>query len=279
MVSKVPRDYDTFVRLKEEASEKITEQNAQQMLKYAKNQIMKKLQKIDIRNVTEVENLYLIVATLTQAASFKAAINKAQKKGTSFDKEIESIGLDDLSPILVNAFKDHPQVLNLDKITMIDKVYRPTKQAWAALHARMELVTQAVKIHRVIRISAEVLPLYKEHMEKKLRSNGVDIPLPKEIPAETSSMIKKMVTRYRAVLDLSERLKDKENLNPQDMEFAKDQIKKCLDNKPDWAERPFLQKLTDVLSLGIKPLYRAFSKEKGLQKTMEQSIDSPKMRR
>ena len=74
------------------------------------------------------------------------------------------------------------------------------------------------------------------------------------------------------------KIKDKESLTASDMKFAKEQIKKCLDNKPDWTERPFLQKLTDVLSFGIKPLYRAFfSKEKELQKTMEQSIDAPKM--
>ncbi len=89
-----------------------------------------------------------------------------------------------------------------------------------------------------------------------------------------------MIKRYQAVLDLEERIKDKNSLTAKDMKFAKEQIKKCLDNNPDWTERPFLQKLIDVLIFGIKPLYQAFfSKEKELQKTMEQSIKIPKMRR
>lgn len=209
MVRGKERDYDEFTRLKSEACEKVTKQNAKQMLEDTKNQIMKKLQKLDVQNVTEVENLYLIVAQLTQAASYVAAINKAERKGTSFDQEIGSIGLDDINPILLDAFKDHPQALNLHKINAIDNVYKPTKEAWAALHGRMEIVANATKAYNVMKVLTETLPAYKEHLENKLRENGVDIPPPEEMPVETSSMVKKMVTRYQAVLDLEEKFRVK----------------------------------------------------------------------
>lgn len=280
MVRGKERDYDEFSQLKTEECEKVTEQNAKQMLEDAKNQIMKSLQKLDVQYVTQVENLYLIVAQLTQAAAYVAAINKAERKNTSFDQEIMSIGLDDINPILLDTFKDHPQALNLHKINAIDNAYKPTKQAWAALHGRMEIVANATKAYNVMNVLTNTLPAYKDHLENKLKENGVGIPPPKEMPEETSSMVKKMVTRYQAVLDLGEKIKDKESLTAGDMKFAKEQINKCLNNRPDWSERPFLQKLTDVLSIGIKPLYRAFfSKEKELQKTMEQSIEMPKMGR
>lgn len=273
MMRGVERDYSEFTHLKEDACAKVTQQNATQMLDGAKDQIMKKLQKLDVNNITGVEDLYLIVAQLTHAASYVAAINKAERKRTSFDDEIESIGLDDIAPILLDTFKDQPQTLNLAKIHLIDDTHKPSKQAWAGLHCRMVLVANATKAHHVMAVLKDNIPTYKSHLENKLKENGVVIPPPKEMHDAPPTIIKKLVTRYQAVSDIENRIKDKESLNEIDMKFVKEKIKICLDHKPDWSERPFLQKLTDVLSFGIKPLYRAFfSKEKELQKTLEQSI-------
>ncbi len=279
MVRGIERDYDEFTRLKDESSNKVNEQNAHLMFEDAKNQIMKKIKKLDIQNVTEVENLYINVAQLTAAASYMAAINKASRKQTSCDAELSSIGTEDVNPIVFDAFKDHPQVLDLQrKIMLLEAISKPSKQAWAGLHIRMLTLAKAIQADHIMSVLSETLPKYENYLENKLRENGVEIPLPKEMPEDTPPIIQKMVTRYQALLDLGARIQGKEKLDENDVKFATSQIKKCLDNKPDWAERPFLQKLTDVLSLGIKPLYRTFfSKEKELQTTIEQSIETPKM--
>ena len=95
------------------------------------------------------------------------------------------------------------------------------------------------------------------------------------MPENTPPILKKMLTRYQNISDLAATLASKKTLNHSDIKLATNKIITCLNNKPDWSERPFLQKLTDVLSLGIKPLYRAFfSKEKTLQKDMLQTIET-----
>lgn len=251
MVDGEAREYDEFERLKLEEFEQVTEQNAKEMFVDAKNQIMTTLQKLKVREVTEVENLYLIVARLTQAASFVAAINKVERKKAegkiiSFDQALDGIGSDEVVSILFDEFKDHSQALH--KINGIEEIYKPAKQSWAGLHAKMQLLAEATEAYHVMKVLKETLPAYKAHLEDNLSANGVNIPPPKEMPEETSSMVKEMLTRYQAVLSLEKIIQGKENLGPDDMKLVEEQIKKRLDNKANWSERLFLQKLTDVFS-------------------------------
>lgn len=47
----------------------------------------------------------------------------------------------------------------------------------------------------------------------------------------------------------------------------------CQKNRPTWEERPFLQKITDVLTAGIKILIRnSISKEENLTETLGKTI-------
>lgn len=283
MVRQTKRDYDEFIRLKEQESNKVTEQNATHMFEDSIVQIMNKLNRLNVKNVAEVENFYLTVAKLTQAASYVAAGKKAIRKNTSIIDEMTSIGVDDVLPVLMDAFKDHPQAMNLYKINIIDLVYQPAKQPWAGLHARMETIANATNACE--KKASELLPglkvttsAYKEHLENKLKANGVDIPLANDISEETPAIIKRMIFRYQAVLELEKLIENKATLTAKHIYLAQEQVKKCIDNKPEWLERPFLQILTDIMSLGIIPLYRAFnSKENDLQETMQQSFNSPKI--
>ena len=117
-------------------------------------------------------------------------------------------------------------------------------------------------------------PLVETSGEDETEDETEDITEPS---AEKNTPVQeKLKKRFGAINELNNRIKDKPNLNDEDIKKAKKALKTCLNNKPEWSERPFLQKLTDVLSIGFKPLYRAFfSKEKELEKKLENDL-SPK---
>jgi hypothetical protein len=88
----------------------------------------------------------------------------------------------------------------------------------------------------------------------------------------------KLKTRYNAIRELDDQINDKNCLEIN--KTAKKALNSCLENHPDWSERSFLQKLTDVLSFPFKPLYRAFfSKERMFENELSQSIEGPKLGR
>lgn len=52
-----------------------------------------------------------------------------------------------------------------------------------------------------------------------------------------------------------------------------DGFKHCQNNQPDWSERKFIKRLIDILSFGVKPLYRNFfAKEILFSKKIEQPL-------
>lgn len=117
---------------------------------------------------------------------------------------------------------------------------------------------------------------YRLHLEGKMKGEGCfTFSEDGSITANEALTTKqqKLMTRYVAMRDLDESIKGKTTLDEKDIETARDALRTCLDNKPDWSERPFLQKLTDVLSLGFKALFRAFnSREAGMEKDLEQLV-------
>lgn len=132
------------------------------------------------------------------------------------------------------------------------------------------------QLHQQQQIKTTVSEL-KDHLKNKIDREGAYIFDNKGHPIasspEISSKNKKLATRYNAIFELDRRIKDKNILDPDDLQEAKNTLNVCLSNKPGWSERPLLQKLTDVLSFGFKALYRAFtSKEKELEDKVDQSL-------
>lgn len=269
------REYDDFLNLKEIICAKVTLENAAEMLEGAKIQILNMLKKLNINNITKVEDLYLIVAQLNQAASYVAAQDKASLKKIPFEDALGGIGTDDLLSILERTFEKQKGVENFFKFLAIDKEYNPAKEGWAGLNARMGVIAKKIEENHIREALKGTVPLYLAHLKEKLKEHGVDI---KNINTETPPIILKLITRYNAINDLDKKIRDIPNLDKEDLEFAKNAIKTCLSNKPDWSERPFLDKLTDVLSFGLKPLYRVFfSKEKNFQESIDHAVNPPKM--
>ena len=268
------RDYDDFVKLKDDLLTKINEDNAAGMLESTKIQLLKALKKLDVNNITEVENLYLIVAQLTQAASYVRAQKKMADKDKTFDEALSSVDFAEVVSFLNKTLKNQPGIEHFSKFLVIDEKYKPSKEAWIGFHGTM-LSMAVTRAQDVLRAT---VPAYRDHLKAKLIENGVNLDTIKEIQPGTLPRIQKLINRYNAIVTLDIKIKDKVYITLDDIEYAKTTVTTCLKNKPTWSERPFLQQLTDVLSLGLKFLYREFfSKEKDFQKKMEQAVNPPKI--
>lgn len=106
---------------------------------------------------------------------------------------------------------------------------------------------------------------YKDHLLKKMELYGVviiskDQFIMTDNLEEKPARITKLITRYKAISELN---LDEMDLNMRiAIEAVRKAIETCMDNSPSWYERGFLKAVTDILSIGIKPIIRFFvSKE------------------
>lgn len=109
---------------------------------------------------------------------------------------------------------------------------------------------------------------YKAHIKGK--NNDIDINFNDN---NLTPKQQKATRRYEALIKLENAAVQLAFNNKFDANFQK--MKQALENiranEPTWFERSALQKLTDIMSLGIKPLIKYFySKEKKFKKEIEQ---------
>lgn len=138
------RDYDAYEELKNRSITEVNEQNANDILEKSKHQLLKQLKTLNVENITEIEDLYLIVAPMTQAISIIAAQKIAKEKNISFEEAQNKIGTDEITQNLKEIFMKEPGVDNFSKFIAIDDKHKPAKQAWAGLHARMHFVANVL---------------------------------------------------------------------------------------------------------------------------------------
>lgn len=118
-------------------------------------------------------------------------------------------------------------------------------------------LVQAVKNVRAIK---ETAAGFKLRLQNKLVLEGIKVTEKEEVvpPEEPTCKQQKLINRYQAVHVLCQELQGKELLDSSDRELIFGVLDICALNGADWNERDFYQKCTDILSVGIKPLYRAF---------------------
>jgi hypothetical protein len=117
---------------------------------------------------------------------------------------------------------------------------------------------------------------YLEHLTKKLTGNGILVAKKNKDALPMlgySPVITNQIKRYNAILALNNKIDSKTTLNDDDIQQARKTVEICGKSRPAWSERPLLQRIIDILSFGIRPLYCSFfSKEVRLQKEIEHSI-------
>jgi hypothetical protein len=130
----------------------------------------------------------------------------------------------------------------------------------------------------------QTLSQYEAHLRQKLLNERVLNNIESEINIDVirqgtlTTKQQKLLNRYEAINTVYKDIKDKSSLDNKDYLVVKTAVETCQNNKPAWSERSFLQKFTDLLSLGLKPLYRSFfSKEKQIKEELhERSFPAPK---
>lgn len=118
---------------------------------------------------------------------------------------------------------------------------------------------------------------YKDYLQNEIKKedcftiNDAGQVVPSNV--EMNIYQEKLYNRYEAIWELDKKIRDKTPLDDNDIKMARKKVSECLSNKPNWSERPFLQKFTDILSMGFKPLYRAFiSEESNMEKELSHSL-------
>jgi len=113
-----------------------------------------------------------------------------------------------------------------------------------------------------------ILHEYQSHLSIKLsKVNGNNDSVKNQKLKARKDIIDSLVDRFRT--------DKKEFLSAEDKTHLSAQLERCRSNSPEWSERGFLQKLTDILSLGIKPLFRKFfSKESSFKQKTRKSLFS-----
>ncbi|KTD33756.1 hypothetical protein Lnau_2233 [Legionella nautarum] len=115
-----------------------------------------------------------------------------------------------------------------------------------------------------VRVIKETVADFKLRLQSKLAQEGIKVTKEEEVvsPEEPTCKQQKLINRYQAVHVLWQELQEKELFDHNDRELIFGVLEICALNEADWYERDFNQKVTDILSGGLKPLYRTFfSKE------------------
>lgn len=122
---------------------------------------------------------------------------------------------------------------------------------------------------------------YKEHLARRMKNEQIsELPLPAlnrtdaefTPPKVGNSRTQKLINRYIAINKLDSQLENKNTIDDEVKGFVTAAHQTCQENKPNWIERPFLDKLWDVLSLGIRVALRnRFSKEKQYAAELEEA--------
>ena len=110
---------------------------------------------------------------------------------------------------------------------------------------------------------------YRDHLSMKMKEHGIELSGVRE---NLNNYQKKLANRFDAINNVNEQIQGMKILDPCHFEIVGVAVKASIKNQPDWSERSFLQKLTDFLSLGLKPLYRRFfSKESSLINELQEN--------
>lgn len=115
---------------------------------------------------------------------------------------------------------------------------------------------------------------YKEHLIQKLAKSGLYISAGKNsfsIQSDQDAFPKKLYDRYQIIEELD--IANIDITKSEDIEKVGQALECCKSMRPSWMERGLLQKITDVLSLGIVPLIRSFtSKQNKLESELDETV-------
>lgn len=163
---------------------------------------------------------------------------------------------------------------SMDKLETISNLFNGKGEIALFTTELYQAINSVIPIQQTQQIKSTIKEYY-EYLNTKIAAERMDSS---KNDNAYSPQQQKLLDRYSIINSLHDNIKNKDLLSSSEFKEVKEGVLACINKRPDWLERPFLQKLTDVLSLGFKPLYRAFfSTEVQLQNKLAKAdiIDAP----
>lgn len=129
-----PRSDDEYEQLKINALLEISGKDPEVIFDHLKKDLLNKIKSLNVNNITEVENFYLLVAKFNRCLLLICAKNKSESKQISFEEAFSSIGPDDIVDGYIENFKKEMEQSYFHKIKDIDEKYAPGTESWTSLH-------------------------------------------------------------------------------------------------------------------------------------------------
>jgi len=138
------RTDEEYNALQAKVLSKINKANSAELSLRSKKSIFEHLKKMDVNNIREIEDFYLIVLEFITSNKYCLAQIEAQKKGRKLETELMHQGPDKLIPFLIDQCKTHLSQHYFSKIILIENKYKPGLQEWAQLHSYLLTVTKGL---------------------------------------------------------------------------------------------------------------------------------------
>ena len=139
-----------------------------------------------------------------------------------------------------------------------------------------ELINETTRMKKVVKD-------YVNYLQKEVEAIGYELGDDKKIVEGKFSGDENkqkryrdhLMKRYHAMLELDTEISGSDSITDQQLTLANAKVKVCLDNKPEFKERSFLQQLAGILTLGLRYF---FSTENTAQKELATSAYLPTQR-
>jgi hypothetical protein len=142
-------------------------------------------------------------------------------------------------------------------------------EVYSALNTSIQIIAN-ISLKKTV---SEYRAYLQNHLVKEGIMNSETIKIIKIVPNDHIKQQLKAVIKFKAMDDLDMRIQTKAFLDESDLIAAKEAFTVCMTKYADWFETQFIQKVTDILSLGIKPLYRVFlSQEKIYAQKVQETL-------
>ncbi|WED44423.1 hypothetical protein [Legionella cardiaca] len=134
--------YEEYEKLKDDIRAKICVENVEDILQNSKNELFIRLVNLNIEDIKEIEEFYLIAFKITTALSLIWAKDTAHIQRIPVEIALEKFSTDEMLACMKKAFEKEIGQSYLVKIMEIDKLHLPAKESWAPIHARFEALAR-----------------------------------------------------------------------------------------------------------------------------------------
>lgn len=171
MFQNIARTDEEYYELKHKIIYEINDENADSVFAEARASLLQQVARLDVNNITAVEDFYLIALKIVRSANFVLARERKTE-----------LGADDTINFLIKVFQKEPQQYHFLKIIQIEEQYRPGLQEWAQVHSYLFTVAKGLiedefcfnLCHTVVK-TCSILKIKADELRKNKEWGAVEV--------------------------------------------------------------------------------------------------------